>query len=274
MAKEKDAIPQYRIGDYAHYLGVTPDFLKHYEQYRLVSSFQRESGYRYYPFSQSFRILECMRLKGYGFPIRDIEVILNDDDAPAALEKMNNRIQALEKQISREQALIHEHHRIQQWFRQMNGKASEWQITTGERMLFLPHTSQRNFLKDPLIYEILGQWMDHMPIVKSCMLIPHNDITSETLGNNAFSWGLVVPASYAEEYDLPINQAVREYLPRKLFIYHFADNTPKDYPYADVLRQMQRLNLSPTGDTFMTMQMYTHIYANTRHFGYFSVPID
>ena len=53
--------PQYRIGDYAKYLGVTPDFLKHYEQFRIVSSEQKENGYRYYPFGQSYKILELGR---------------------------------------------------------------------------------------------------------------------------------------------------------------------------------------------------------------------
>ena len=41
-------MPMYSIGDYAKYLGVTPDFLKHYEQFRIVSSKPRENGYRYY----------------------------------------------------------------------------------------------------------------------------------------------------------------------------------------------------------------------------------
>ncbi len=36
--KEKKDIKQYRIGDYAHYMGVTSDFLKHYEQFHLISS--------------------------------------------------------------------------------------------------------------------------------------------------------------------------------------------------------------------------------------------
>ena len=35
-------MPMYRIGDYAKYLGVTPDFLKHYEQFRFVSARPRK----------------------------------------------------------------------------------------------------------------------------------------------------------------------------------------------------------------------------------------
>lgn len=39
---------QYRIGDFAKYLGVTPDLLKHYEDMGIIQSIRSESGYRYY----------------------------------------------------------------------------------------------------------------------------------------------------------------------------------------------------------------------------------
>ena len=42
---------QYRIGDFAKYLGVTPDLLKHYEDVGIIQSRRSESGYRYYSFS-------------------------------------------------------------------------------------------------------------------------------------------------------------------------------------------------------------------------------
>ena len=76
----------YRIGDYAKYLGVTPDFLKHYEQFRFVSSETKGNGYRYYPFGQSYKILECMRLRNYGMSLRDIDVALVDDDPETLME--------------------------------------------------------------------------------------------------------------------------------------------------------------------------------------------
>ena len=44
---------QYRIGDFAKYMGVTPDFLKHYEEQGLVHASHRNGGYRFYDFQQS-----------------------------------------------------------------------------------------------------------------------------------------------------------------------------------------------------------------------------
>ena len=99
-------MPMYRIGDYAKYLGVTPDFLKHYEQFRFVTSETNGNGYRYYPFGQSYKILECMRLRNYGMSLRDIDVALVDDDPDTLMEKLDARVCAIEQQIRFEQAIV------------------------------------------------------------------------------------------------------------------------------------------------------------------------
>ena len=70
----------YRIGDFAKYMGVTPDFLKHYEENGLLQVRYRESGYRYYNFDQSSRILEYMRLRNYGVSVKEMNAMLGDDD--------------------------------------------------------------------------------------------------------------------------------------------------------------------------------------------------
>ena len=51
---------QYRIGDYAKYLGVSSDFLKHYEEQGLITPSRSGSGYRYYSFTTTMRLIECV----------------------------------------------------------------------------------------------------------------------------------------------------------------------------------------------------------------------
>lgn len=51
MSNNEKTFTHYRIGDFAKYLGVTSDFLKHYEEAGLIDVVQRASGYRYYPFN-------------------------------------------------------------------------------------------------------------------------------------------------------------------------------------------------------------------------------
>ena len=40
-------IREYRIGEFAKYLGVTPDLLKHYEDQGIIQPTRSDSGYRY-----------------------------------------------------------------------------------------------------------------------------------------------------------------------------------------------------------------------------------
>lgn len=89
----------YRIGEYARKMGVTPDFLKYYERLGILHAQTLENGYRYYPFNQSSKILECMRLKNYGFSVRSIEAMFSDD-LTAVQQKMDEQIQELEEKAA------------------------------------------------------------------------------------------------------------------------------------------------------------------------------
>ena len=267
--------PQYRIGDYAKYLGVTPDFLKHYEQFRIVSSEQKDNGYRYYPFGQSYKILESMRLRGYGLPLRDIDAALIDEDAETVMDRLDRRVDDIEKHILLEQAVVHEHRSLQAWFKQMEGKEEDWNVSMSEEMLFLPHTSRRNFLKDPRIYEILGDWLALMPMVRSSMCVPNPQEEAGPLRD--YAWGLLVPAETAQAFSLPVNDAVRRLPPRKTFFYHFNGKAwpqlnPQDLLQSGVYKKMSQLGLTPAGDIYMTMHMYTRINSDSLRYGYYAAP--
>ena len=269
--------PHYRIGDYAKYLGVTPDFLKHYEQFRLVSSETRENGYRYYPFGQSSKLLECMRLRSFGIPLRDMDDMLNGDDADTVMDKLDARVQALERQILFEQAVIDEHRRMRAWFSRMEGKEEDWFVSMSEEMLFLPHTSQRNFLKDQRIYEILSSWLELMPMVKSGMQLPCPEGSLSPL--QEYAWGLLVPASIAKAFDLPVNDAVLRLPPRKTFFFHFSGKSwtqlnPPNLLQSSVYKKMSQLGLAPAGDIYMAMHMYTRINSDSLRYGYYAAPLE
>lgn len=57
MKQPKSPRTNYCIGEFAEYMGVTPDFLKHYEECGLLDVHHRENGYRYFNFDQCSRIL-------------------------------------------------------------------------------------------------------------------------------------------------------------------------------------------------------------------------
>lgn len=278
---QKNDVPRYRIGDYAKYMGVTPDFLKHYEQYRLVSYESGANGYRYYPFGQSCRILECLRLRGYGLSIHDMDVLLNDKDADSVMEKLDARADEIERQILLQQAVIAEQRALSRWHARMRGKRFDWRVETSEDMLFLPHTSQKNFLEDERIYDVLGDYIALMPMVKSCMQV-HLGASGQPLppAQTDYAWGLTLPAAQAERFALPVTDVLERLPARKTLYLDFSDYVvPENHrgpaaPYTQLLQKLDQLGLTPCGDMLITLLMHTHMSGQTVHYGTFAVPIE
>lgn len=266
----------YRIGEYARKLGVTPDFLKYYEQLGILRSSTRENGYRYYSFNQSSKILECMRLKNYGFSVRSIDALFGDDVA-AVQEKLDCQVRELEAKVAFEQRVIREHRTFSRWMERMAEKSTDWSIDWGDEMLFLPHTNRRTFLEDPRIYEILKDWTGNMPMVKSCMEIPAPwpgaSFNPET---SPFRWGMAVTQAWAQEIGLPINGAVKRLHRRKLFLFSFNGlNAPAfGSPLAAAAEQMEALGLTPRGNCYITTFMCSNVKHHLQRCGVISVPID
>ncbi|MDO5532968.1 MerR family transcriptional regulator [Sutterella sp.] len=277
MAKEEDGIRQYRIGEFARCMGVTPDYLKHYEQHGLLIAKQRKSGYRYYPFGMSSRILECMRLKSFGISIRDMEKMLTELDADEVSAKLDEHAEELRRRIEHDTAVLREHERLRDWYDRRSRKDGDWEVRDIAPMLFLPHSSGRDFLEDERIYEVLSDWVDWMPVVKSALQITPQEDPAAPMPN---CWGLLVREDHARAHGLPVNDVV-QHIPRcKCLVYHFAGPTPGGVtsvpptPSHPLFARVKSLGFRPTGNIYRVVYMYTHINTSLERYGVYIVPIE
>lgn len=273
----------YRIGDFARHLGVTPDFLKHYEQFRLVDSVPSKSGYRYYPFIQSYKLLEAMSLRGYGLPLKEIDTLLNDKDLPAIKEALDAQAVELRREMLFQQAVLEDHQHFSAWMERMIQRKTNWHVEDQGPYYFLPHSHQHDFLADSRIYELLNAWMKWMPIVKFCAEIPRcfNNTLDRVQADQEHFWGLMISQLLAQRHGLPINGAVRTIPHRKWFFFDFALPIPPDetlhplFPINTMLEQLASLGLTPSGTIYEVLLLHTHINKlQPMHCGYFMVPID
>ena len=92
-------------------MGVTPDFLKHYEECGLLDVHHSENGYRYFNFDQSSRILEYMRLRNYGVTVKEMRAMLMAD-ADEALLLLDKKVEELRRQADRISAVLEEHKHV------------------------------------------------------------------------------------------------------------------------------------------------------------------
>ncbi|MCD7819172.1 MAG: helix-turn-helix domain-containing protein [Lachnospiraceae bacterium] len=262
--KEKDEIRKYRIGDYSAYMGVTPDFLKHYEQFNLVFPETGENGYRYYPFNQSYKILECIRLRNYGFSIRDIEKLLNDDDFANINDKMDRKIEEIERRIEFEKEIVSDYQRMKECLEKTRDQKSAWYIAETEDLYFLPHSNDYDFLMDERIYAVLHDWMSWLPVVKSCLEIRGCEDFSE---EPTYSWGLSVSKSFAEKYKIPVNRVVKIIPGQKCFIYIYKEErvgAELRFPQVwKIYSLLKKLGLRPAGNIYDIVFMYSHINDQT-----------
>ena len=151
MKQPKTSRTNYRIGEFAEYMGVTPDFLKHYEECGLLDVHHSENGYRYFNFDQSSRILEYMRLRNYGVTVKEMRAMLMAD-ADEALLLLDKKVEELRRQADRISAVLEEHKRVHAWQQKRRIKSVDWEVREVEAHYFLPHTMDSNFIRDERIY--------------------------------------------------------------------------------------------------------------------------
>lgn len=270
----------YQIGEFAHHLGVTPDFLKHYAQFRLISPTKAENGYRYYTFKQSYTILRCMGLHNYGVPVREMAAMLYDDDLPTMKEKLDRQAEEMRRRIQLDQAILEDHQALTAWMDRMQGKEEDWSVAQGEEMYFLPHFRQFDFFEDERLYAILKSWVAWIPIVKSCIELHCQNTPTQHI--SAYSHGLILPKRLAEKYQIPINGVVKRIPQHKLFRYDFIRhasgiNEERSLsPVHQAQEKLQQMGLRCTGDIHKVMLLSTHLDQDDRYtqHGFFLIPIE
>ena len=264
---------QYRIGEYAKYLGVTPDLLKHYEDMGIIQSRRSESGYRYYPFHTTTRLIESIRLRNYGLTLREIKEILSDhslnnEEVEALIDR---HLRRLEEEVQLDEALLEESAAFRDWRQSLEDRDWDWEIRRSEERFFLPHTDRDNFLEDPRIYKILNSWMSYTPIVKSAMRVEES---------GQITWGFVVSARNLKRLGLPLNEAVEPIPARKVFYCKYRARVLRMTEEASererhpAFQRLRALGLESEGSYYRTTVMPADWQQNSGyHYGCYTIPL-
>lgn len=268
----------YRIGEFAKHLGVTPDLLKHYEEFGLLDVHQTESGYRFYGFDQAACMLEYFRYRNYGFSIREMKSMLERDE-DGIWETLDDKAAELEREIARQRAILEEHRKIVAWHKERQGLACDWEVRQTEAHYFLPHSAGRDFVKDDRVKALLTLWYAWMPVVKSGMTL----VESRPGGPLSVQFGLIVRESHVKQYGIPVNDIVRPIPSGKAFVYHFAgkdqpgrieDLIARRHPFFD---KVHELGFTPKPEMYVKIEFKRsnpQSFDTRWGYGRFVVPIE
>ena len=266
-------IREYRIGEFAKYLGVTPDLLKHYEDQGIIQPTRSDSGYRYYPFNTTMLLIECIRLRNYGMTLREIREILaaHQLSTAAVSSRLAENVEHMKEEILLDEALTADYEEFLAWQAPLSERDFDWEIRWSKPMAFLPHTDKYDFLQDPRIYEILKSWMSYIPIVKSSMKAERN---------GRITWGLLVEERMIRQLKLPVNDIVEFYPPYKVFYYKFraplmhSSFENFDTPSHPAFQALRELNLEPRNGYFRTTLMPADWQRDIGYqYGYYAIPV-
>lgn len=259
----------YRIGDFAKYMGVTPDFLKHYEKNGLLNVEQRGGNYRWYGFDQASRILEYMRLRNYGVSVREMHGLITSD-AFDAMRVLDAKAASIEAEAARMLAVATEHRRLSAWFEERRRKPFDWEVRRVEASRFLPHSDRRDFIKDERIHTLLNEWIRWMPVTKSALRLSSADCPEDA---EQLAWGLMLPESVVEKYAVPMNDAVIKLPARKALVFSFLGQEEAFNMDAlaagrhPAFEKVRELGLTPTAGAMLVVEMKLSHPDGTRRSG-------
>lgn len=246
---------EYKIGDFSKHMGVTPDFLKHYESYNLLSPSKKESGYRYYRFEMASEVLECIRYRNWEFSIKEIQQMVQNSNLEQIRSHYKAKVTELTEMVQFYQLLIGEYQQFENW---LDDENNNWSIQTIEPMVFLPHTDNKDFIQDARLDKIMEQWMQWMPMVHSCQ---HIDQAFD--GTPAFHWGFSVKKSIADQMGL-ISSSPCEIIPASkcliLNLKRVVKSTDKGHlaGIEEINKIIEAHNLKARGDIYKEVYQFSN----------------
>ena len=91
---------KYKIGEFSKKVGVTQEFLKHYQNNGiLIPNEITEAKYRYYDQRNASTVLEIIKDKNYGFSVKEIEQIFRHSSTDQVLTLMEPKIDQMKRQL-------------------------------------------------------------------------------------------------------------------------------------------------------------------------------
>lgn len=254
---------KYKIGDFASYLGVTPDLLKHYEKYRIISSEKHgDGGYRFYDFNQAPLILESKKFQRMGFTLREIESLLNHGTVDNLMDNMMEKTDLLAEEIKDKQLVLNSSKQLCKVLVELknNHFDGRWYIGKLPSFYFFPHSNGYNFApQSKTVLKNLANWIDSMPVVEQCIRIFYDSKEYKEL-----IFGLSINEDDAETLKLFSNEPVEKIEENWGLIYQSSQPRGSAIEQDFISRNLEKPlhilskhHLNPNGDIFIRTVLET-----------------
>lgn len=207
----------YKIGDFATYLGVTPDLIKHYEKFDILKSEKKgSSNYRYYNFRQSPKIFHSKMYQKMGFSLKEISFLLNIATTEELLGNLYDKRDALEFTIKKETFILQNINKIIKYCEEIKNNTFDgsWFINDIESFYFFPHAENFQYNSEFIEDMPINEWIESLPITELCTkIILENNVLKKEIH------GFSVNADYAESMHLKLHPYINKIPVQKMLVY-------------------------------------------------------
>lgn len=201
---------EYRIGDFARKVGVSPDFLKYQERFGVLDPLQTDTNYRYYRFPQASRVYASIALQNLGFPLKEIGPLLNERSFESVVSSLEEQADSLRLQARRLAILSESVDEISRFARRATPEGT-WYVEDIPDFAFFAHARGDDFIEDDRLPSLQSAWVEWLPAVAPCRRIALegcDDTADSARTSQPAAWGFMVALDRAESAGLPLEPPV------------------------------------------------------------------
>ena len=200
----------YKIGEVARMFGLSNDTLRYYESKGLITPRRsEESGYRYYDVWDMNFLLDSMWYRSYGFPLAEVEQMVNTDDLTQFAARCRPQEMRLLQTINEYQRKLKQLVLFRQKLNQIPQQLGKFRLEKSPAMLWQCQRTGSQPVKGPGAH-VVRQWSELMPLVEHTFVLSEEGVSNGDF--QEYSWGFSMSPEKLDLFHLDAPETA-EYIP-------------------------------------------------------------
>ncbi|WP_020612142.1 MerR family transcriptional regulator [Sediminispirochaeta bajacaliforniensis] len=180
---------RYNISEVAKILNVSSGLLRYYESIGLITPLRDGNGYRNYDIADIDMLLGIRRFRNIGFPLDDIDMLIDSGTYQEVKDAFSHRIDEIEKEIAWKTMLLESVRSIRSEIDGLEQTSGVYSEIVSPDVVRIESRKNDSFFLDIVNPETM-KWVNCMPMVAISPLFSLDAILN---GEKEVSFGFVVP---------------------------------------------------------------------------------
>jgi len=239
-----------KISNMAAMLGISPNGLRKYEEYGIVSpSSSEDTGHRKYKMMDLPMLINVRRYRQFGYPLEEIVSMLNEEELSELRQKHFLYLEQKEEEIQQIRCKIKRMEEVIELIDEARFGIKTMRTCVRPAMWLLPVINEGKFLKSNQYKNISGYWISHIPSACISCILPKDIIKNP--GTQDYKYMFSIFEEDALVWKLKMMNQVHQ-IPAEFCIksYHIQNHEEETLHEAikPLLNFVQENKLGPGGD--------------------------